>query len=304
MRHFRTGGRPHPRSARRARSASPAASSPSWRTASASRASRCSARSPTRLGIQLSELLDDAAPTERAGLEIELDRAQRSRCTPQLGLPVVRAGKGMPDETLACARRPAPRARPPGARGDRDPRGGPARQHRAARADARRATTTCPRSRTLAEDAAARASATSRGALTHRAVSLMAEQLGFELVHVARPAALGPLGHRPRERAHLPAAGLDPRRARPAVDGAAGDRAPPARARGARRATPTSCSSGSRSTTSPPPCLMPRTQAVAVPAAGQGRPQHRGRGLPRRVRRRPTRRRRCGSPTSRRRTST
>ncbi len=44
-----------------------------------------------------------------------------------------------------------------------------------------------------------------------------------------RPARLDPLDHRPGERPHLPAARLDPRRPRPAVDGAAGDGAPPAR---------------------------------------------------------------------------
>ena len=86
----------------------------------------------------------------------------------------------------------------------------------------------------LAEDQLRRRSGTSSGALTHRETRQMAEKLGFELVHVERPAALGALGHRPRERPHLPAAGLDPRRPRPALDGAAGDRAPPARSRRAR----------------------------------------------------------------------
>src|SRR5690606_9822785 len=53
-----------------------------------------------RFGIHLSDLLDDTAPTERAALEIELDRAQSSSLYAQLGLPVVRPSKGMPDETL------------------------------------------------------------------------------------------------------------------------------------------------------------------------------------------------------------
>ncbi len=47
-----------------------------------------------RLGIPVSELLEPTAPSERAGLEIELDRAQSSQVYAELGLPVIRAGKG------------------------------------------------------------------------------------------------------------------------------------------------------------------------------------------------------------------
>ena len=44
----------------------------------------------------------------------------------------------------------------------------------------------------------------------------------------ARPAALGTVGDRPRERADLPAAGIHPGRPRHSLDGAAGDGASPA----------------------------------------------------------------------------
>ena len=54
------------------------------------------------LGVQVGELLDDAPPSERAGLEIELERLQRGSLYASLGLPVVRAGKGVADETLTA----------------------------------------------------------------------------------------------------------------------------------------------------------------------------------------------------------
>src|SRR6187402_1302374 len=53
-----------------------------------------------RLGIPVSDLLEPTAPSERAGLEIELDRSQSSPVYAELGLPVIRAGKGLPDDTL------------------------------------------------------------------------------------------------------------------------------------------------------------------------------------------------------------
>ena len=134
------------------------------------------------VGIQLTELLDETPPSERAALEIQLDRAQRSSVYASLGLPVVRASKTMSDETLTAlvglhselARR--------------------AREAIATPEEARRANTELRQHmRTLdnylpdIEDVAERLLAEvghSTGALTHRSVSRMAESLGFELVHV------------------------------------------------------------------------------------------------------------------------
>jgi transcriptional regulator with XRE-family HTH domain/predicted transcriptional regulator len=136
----------------------------------------------SRLGIELTELLDDSAPTERAALEIELDRAQSSPIYAQLGLPAVRAGKGMPDETLRALvglhRELARRSR----------------EAIATPEEARRANTLLrarmrERDNHMAEiddmvEEALRGVGHATGALTHRSVSLMAEQMGFELVYV------------------------------------------------------------------------------------------------------------------------
>lgn len=135
-----------------------------------------------RLGVAVSDLLDDVAPTERAGLEIELERAQANPVYARLGLPVVRAGRGMPDDTLRAlvglhreiARRSQEAiATPEEAR----------RANTALRAQMRERDNHIPELEDLAEDAL-RAVGHSGGALTHRSVTLMAQQLGFELVYV------------------------------------------------------------------------------------------------------------------------
>jgi len=134
------------------------------------------------LGVSVSELLDDAPPTERAGLEIELDRLQRGSVYASLGLPSVRPGKGVADETLAALvglhRELARRSR----------------ESIATPEEARRANTELrQRMRSLdnhleaIEDLAENevtAVGHVGGALTHRSVTRMAERLGFELVHV------------------------------------------------------------------------------------------------------------------------
>ena len=115
-------------------SASPAASCRSSRTASASRSCRCCRRSPPATGVELADLLAAEPPNRRAALEIELERAQ---C--ESGLPPARARRrcrstqGHDRRDARVDRRPAPRAAAPRARGDRDARGGAAREHRAAR---------------------------------------------------------------------------------------------------------------------------------------------------------------------------
>jgi len=134
------------------------------------------------VGIQLADLLDEAPPSKRAALEIELDRAQRSTVYGSLGLPVIRPTKGTSDETLAALvglhRELAHRAR----------------QAVATPEEARRANTELrqhlrtldnylPAIEDIAEQLLADVGHVS-GALTHRSVSRMAEKLGFELVHV------------------------------------------------------------------------------------------------------------------------
>jgi XRE family transcriptional regulator, fatty acid utilization regulator len=134
------------------------------------------------LDIQVADLLSNEPPTARAALEIRLDQMQQGSLYSSLGLPVLRASRAMSDDTLSVivglhaelARR--------------------SREAIATPEEARRANTELrqsmrARNNYLPEiDALAQELVTkvgySRGALTHRAVSRMAEQLGFALVHV------------------------------------------------------------------------------------------------------------------------
>ncbi|GAB3408384.1 hypothetical protein GCM10027515_25600 [Schumannella luteola] len=135
-----------------------------------------------RLGIPLADLLDERPPSRRAELEIELERAQSSSAYAELGLPAVRAGKTMSDDTLEAIvglhRELARRAT----------------EAIATPEEARRANTELrqmmrerdhffPEIDALAEAQLA-AAGHNTGALTHRTVSLMAENLGLQLVHV------------------------------------------------------------------------------------------------------------------------
>lgn len=133
-------------------------------------------------GVPLSALLDSAPPSRRAALEIELDRAQRGPLYAALGLPRIRAAKAMPDETLEAI---------VGLHHELDRR---ANQAIATPEEARRANTelrlrmrelnnSLPEIDDIAERELAAAGHVS-GALTHRTVGIMAERLGFELVHV------------------------------------------------------------------------------------------------------------------------
>jgi predicted transcriptional regulator len=135
-----------------------------------------------RLSIPVAELLEPTAPSERAGLEIELERAQSSPVYAELGLPVIRAGKGMPDDTLRVL---------VGLHGELARR---SREAIATPEEARRANTELrammrsrdnhlPEIEKLAEDQL-RLAGHGSGALTHRETRKMAENLGFELVHV------------------------------------------------------------------------------------------------------------------------
>ena len=52
------------------------------------------------VGVPVASLLDPTPPTERAALEIELEKAQASPVYAGLGLPTLRAGRSMGDDTL------------------------------------------------------------------------------------------------------------------------------------------------------------------------------------------------------------
>jgi len=133
-------------------------------------------------GIPVQQLLDERPPSERAALEIELDRAQRGPLYAQLGLPAVRAAKTMPDDVLRSLvglhREVARRAR----------------QAVATPEEARRANTDLrlrmrekhnhmPELDELAQRLVDE-SGHIAGAITHRTVATIAQTLGFEIVHV------------------------------------------------------------------------------------------------------------------------
>ncbi len=134
------------------------------------------------LRIPLSSLLDDAPPSPRAALEIELERAQSSALYAELGLPLVRPGRTMPDETLAALvglhrelerRSREAIATPEEAR----------RANTELRARMRERDNHIPEIEELAERVM-RDVGYERGAVTHRMVARIAQSLGFELVHV------------------------------------------------------------------------------------------------------------------------
>jgi len=136
----------------------------------------------TALGVQLADLLEDAPPNERARLEIELDRMQRSPIYGSLGLPAIRPSRTMSDDALTAlvglhhelARRASEAiATPEEAR----------RANTELRQRMRARDNHLPEIEKLAEDTV-RSVGHQVGALTHRSVSRMAQQLGFELVHV------------------------------------------------------------------------------------------------------------------------
>ncbi|PXA70065.1 helix-turn-helix domain-containing protein [Cryobacterium arcticum] len=134
------------------------------------------------LGVPLADLLSDEAPNTRAALEIELARAQKNPLYGALGLPQVKVTKGMPlpaIESLVGLHRELARR---------------ASEAIATPEEARRANTELrermrergnymPDIEKLAEERV-RASGHVSGALTHREVSVMAEQLGFTLIYV------------------------------------------------------------------------------------------------------------------------
>lgn len=134
------------------------------------------------LEVTLAELLSNEAPNSRAALEIELARAQQGSLYGALGLPKVKPTRGTPTETLQSlvglhrelARRASQAiATPEEAR----------RANNELRAYMRTQDNYIPAIEELAEEQV-RACGHTGGALTHREVSVMAEQLGFRLIYV------------------------------------------------------------------------------------------------------------------------
>ncbi|HWU45566.1 MAG TPA: helix-turn-helix domain-containing protein [Humibacter sp.] len=134
------------------------------------------------LEVDLATLLKNEPPDDRAALELELTKAQRGSLYASLGLPVVKPTRGTPTETLESLvglhRELARRAElaiatPEEAR----------RANTELREWMRARNNYLPEIEALAEERV-KASGHTTGALTHREVSVMAEQLGFQLIYV------------------------------------------------------------------------------------------------------------------------
>ncbi|MET0783744.1 MAG: helix-turn-helix transcriptional regulator, partial [Leifsonia flava] len=134
------------------------------------------------LDVDLTDLLSPEPPNPRAALEIELRNAQRSPLYTELGLPAVKPTKGMSDDALAALvglhrelQRKATEAiaTPEEAR----------RANTELREEMRERDNYLPDIEDLAEEKI-RAAGHLRGAVTHRTVSIMAEQLGLSLIYV------------------------------------------------------------------------------------------------------------------------
>lgn len=134
-------------------------------------------------GVTLADLLSEDAPDERTALEIELAKAQAGSIYASLGLPVVPASRNLPQEVLESLvgmhRELVRRAResiatPEEAR----------RANTELRAVMRARDNYLPDLEELAEQTVAKVGHDG-GALSHRSVSLLAEQLGFRLIHVS-----------------------------------------------------------------------------------------------------------------------
>jgi transcriptional regulator with XRE-family HTH domain len=136
----------------------------------------------TAVNVELTDLLKNEAPNTRAALEIELERAQRNPLYGALGLPRVKMTKGMPltalESLLGLHRELARRASEAIATPEEARRANTELRERMREQD-----NYMPDIEQLAEERV-RASGHVSGALTHREVSVMAEQLGFNLIYV------------------------------------------------------------------------------------------------------------------------
>jgi len=137
----------------------------------------------TETGVQVTDLLSTEPPNRRAALEIELERAQRGSVFRQLGIAPVKVTKSMSDDTLESVlglHRELQRR-------EREAIATPEEARRAnteLRLKMRDVDNYLPDIEKLAEKQLKSAGHVS-GALTHRTVSIMAEQLGFELLYVS-----------------------------------------------------------------------------------------------------------------------
>ena len=132
-------------------------------------------------GTDVTDLISGEPPNKRAALEIDLERAQTSPVFRQLGIPAIRVTKSMSDETIEAIlglhaelqrRETEAIATPEEAR----------RGNTELRLRMRAMNNHLPEIEALAEKQLKAAGHTS-GALSHRTVSIMAEQLGFELIY-------------------------------------------------------------------------------------------------------------------------
>jgi len=133
-------------------------------------------------GTDVTDLLSAEPPNRRAALELELERAQRSPVFRSLGVPAIRVTKSTTDETIESVlglhrelqrRERAAIATPEEAR----------RANTELRLRMRARDNYLPDIEKLAEKQL-KAAGHVGGALTHRTVSIMASQLGFELIYV------------------------------------------------------------------------------------------------------------------------
>ncbi len=135
----------------------------------------------TETETDVSDLLSPEPPNRRAALELELDRAQQSPVFRRLGAAPVRVTKTMTDDTiegvLALHRELQRREREAIATPEEARRANTEMRLRMRESD-----NYLPDIEKLAEKQL-RAAGHTTGALTHRTVSVMAEQLGFELIY-------------------------------------------------------------------------------------------------------------------------
>ena len=133
------------------------------------------------LGVALSELLDESPPSERAGLERKWSDISTSPLYRGMGLPTPKLTKNLSDDWLQVTtglfddivkRESIALATPEEAR----------RANTEQRREMRELGNYLPELETLAEDVVS-ATGHTIGALTHREVAVMAESLGFSIVH-------------------------------------------------------------------------------------------------------------------------
>jgi len=135
----------------------------------------------TATGTEVSDLLSTEPPNRRAALELELERAQMSPVFRRLGAPPLRVTRTMSDETIEAVLALHRELQ----RREREAIATPEEARRAnteLRLRMRERNNYLPDVEKLAEKQLKAAGHTS-GALTHRTVSIMAEQLGFELIY-------------------------------------------------------------------------------------------------------------------------